>query len=135
MVTGTKPSDGDAHLTFFRVSEATPANYVLVVYKTTTTDIERVYVAGYKGDETAVSTPISVASLNTVKTGAWTLGVIDLTARMGEGAKLTSLRFDVCESTTDDESINFMSYALVDSLEGAEYKAFEDAYKALTGVK
>jgi hypothetical protein len=107
----------------------------LVVYKTTTTDIKQVYVTGYKGDGTAVSDPLNVASLNTVKTGAWTLGVIDLTARMGEGAKLTLLRFDVCESTTDDESINFMSYALVDSLDGAEYKAFEDAYKALNGVE
>ena len=110
VIQNTKKSS-DVYLSVFSISGGVAGRYIAVTYKTTNASMAG-HLKGIAADGTAIGWK-SYGFNNVVKDGEWYTAILDVYAILGQGATVTTLRFDVCESTTADQTLYIKSIEMI----------------------
>ena len=113
VATGKKATD--ANFVVFNYNSGVPGRYIAITYKTTDTQFDSIFLKGYLADGTYKGWT-EYQTFATEKIGEWCIGIVDVYAILGEGAKVCTLRFDVCQSSDAVTSISIAGVEMHDDL-------------------
>ena len=114
----TTQANVDVNVTVIK-SAPTKGRYVVITYKTTDAKFDNIFMQGTAADGSNISWKSSTL-LSPISDGEWHVAVSDIYARLGEGATLHTLRFDVCTAKDTVQTMTIKSIEFVDSLDEIE---------------